>query len=124
MFSSAILYCIYKFNTGISPLILVGINFVIFFTLVLFYYMIYITRGLYMGNENMAMSWGIFAKKISIIKYEKVQYMDVKEGPISSKLGLCSGELHILASFGNNIRTLGYYNSSLFEKLKEKILFN
>ncbi|MCC3863558.1 PH domain-containing protein [Terrisporobacter petrolearius] len=124
IFSSVILYCIYKFNTGISPLILVGIGFVIFLTLVLFYYMIYITRGLYMGNESMAMSWGVFAKKISIIKYEKVQYMDVKEGPISSKLGLCNGELHILASFGNNTRTLGYYNNSFFEKLKEKILFN
>ena len=124
IFSSLILYCVYKFDTGLSPLIFVGIDFVIFLILVLFYYMSYITRGLYMGNDNMAMSWGILAKKISIIKYEKVQYMDVREGPVSSKLGLSSGELHILASFGNNIRTLGYYNSSLFEKLKEKILFN
>lgn len=75
-----------------------------------------------MGDENMAVSWGIFVKKISIIKYKKVQYINVRETPISSKLGLCSGELHILASFGEDARTLGYYNGNLFEKLKEKIL--
>lgn len=70
----------------------------------------------------MAVSWGIFAKKISIIKYEKVQYINVKETPISSRFGLCNGELHILASFGNDVRTLGYYDGNLFEKIKEKIL--
>ena len=70
----------------------------------------------------MAVSWGIFSKKISIIKYKKIQYINVRETPISSILDLCSGELHILAGIGNDMRTLGYYNSSLFEKLKEKML--
>ncbi|WP_434798666.1 PH domain-containing protein [Terrisporobacter vanillatitrophus] len=122
IFCSLILYCIYKFDTGLSPLLFLGIDFLIFLILVLSYYMSYITCGLYMGNDSMSVSWGVFAKKISIIKYEKVQYMNVRETPVSSKLGLCRGELHILASLGNGIRTLGYYNSSLFEKLKDKIL--
>ena len=119
---SLILFAIYMINTTVPWIIYLLVDLFIFLILVLFTYLSYITRGVYMGDENMAVSWGIFAKKISIIKYEKVQYINVRETPISSKLGLCSGELHILASFGEDARTLGYYNGNLFEKLKEKIL--
>ncbi len=119
---SLILVAIYMVDTIVPWTIYLLVDLFIFLILVLFTYLSYITRGVYMGDENMAVSWGIFAKKISIIKYEKVQYINVKETPISSRFGLCSGELHILASFGNDVRTLGYYNGNLFEKIKEKIL--
>lgn len=122
IFSSLVLYCVYKFNLGISISAFVGINFAIFLILILVHYMSYITRGVYMGYDSMTISWGVFAKKISIIKYKKVQYINIIENPISSKLGLCRGEIHILASFGNDMRTLGYYNNNLFENLKNKIL--
>lgn len=119
---SLILVAIYMINTRVPWIIYLLVDLFIFLILVSFTYLSYITRGVYMGDENMVVSWGIFAKKISIIKYEKVQYINVKETPISSRFGLCSGELHILASFGNDVRTLGYYNGNLFEKIKEKIL--
>ena len=119
---SLILYAIYMINTTIPSIIYLLVDLFIFLILVLFHYMSYITRGFCMGDDEMTVSWGILAKKISIIKYEKVQYINVKETPISSRLGLCSGKLHILAGFGNDVRTLGYYNGNLFEKLKEKIL--
>lgn len=119
---SLILVAIYMVDTTVPWTIYLLVDLFIFLILVLFTYLSYITRGVYMGEENMAVSWGIFAKKISIIKYEKVQYINVKETPISSRFGLCNGELHILASFGNDVRTLGYYDGNLFEKIKEKIL--
>lgn len=119
---SLILYAIYMINTTIPSIIYLFVGLFIFLILVLFNYMSYITRGFYMGDDDMTISWGILAKKISIIKYKKVQYINVKETPISSRLGLCNGKLHILASFGNDVRTLGYYNVNLFERLKEKIL--
>lgn len=119
---SLILYVIHMFDTTVPSIIYLSVDLFILLILILFYYLSYITRGFYMGDKNMAVSWGIFAKKISIIKYEKVQYIDIKETPISSRLDLCNGELHILASLGNDMRTLGYYNSDLFEKLKDKIL--
>lgn len=117
-----ILVAIYMIDRTVPWIIYLLVDLFIFLILVLFTYLSYITRGVYIGNENIAVSWGVFARKISIIKYEKVQYLNVKETPISSKFGLCSGELHILASFGDDTRTLGYYNGNLFEKLKEKIL--
>ena len=119
---SLILVAIYMVDTIVPWTIYLLVDLFIFLILVLFTYLSYITRGVYMGDENMAVSWGIFAKKISIIKYEKVQYINVRETPISSRFGLCNGELHILASFGNDVRTLGYYDGNLFEKIKEKIL--
>ena len=121
---SIILYAIYMIDTTVPLIIYLFIYLLIFLYLVLSNYMSYITRGFYMGHDNMSVSWGIFVKKISIIKYEKVQYINIRENPLSTKLNLCKGELYILASLGNSIRPLGYYNRSLFEKLKEKILFN
>lgn len=117
-----ILYGIYTLDITVPLIIYLAVYLFVFVITVLSYYLSYITRGFYLGEDNMAVSWGIFAKKISIIKYKKVQYINVRETPISSRLDLCSGEIYILAGIGNDMRTLGYYNSSLFEKLKEKIL--
>lgn len=75
-----------------------------------------------MGKEKVAISQGIFSKNISIIKYKKVQYINIKKGPISSRFNLCHGKIYILASFGNAIKTIGYYDEVLFEELKNKIL--
>lgn len=117
-----IVYFIYKFDIDIPSIVFVVINFGIFLVFAVFYYLSYITCGFYMGEKNISISWGVFAKKISIIKYNKIQYINVRESPISTKLGLCRGEIYILASLGNSIRPIGYYNNILFEKLKEKIL--
>lgn len=119
---SLILYAIYMIDKTVPLIIYLFVDLFIFLYLILFYYMSYITRGFYMGDDNMSISWGVFSKRVSIIKYEKVQYINIRENPLCTKLNLCRGELYILASLGNSIRTLGYYNSSLFEKLKEKII--
>lgn len=122
MLTSLIMYIIYKLNFGIDTSLLVGINIVVFLLLILIAYMSYITYGFYMGKENVAISQGIFSKNISIIKYKKVQYINIKKGPISSRFNLCHGEIYILASFGNAIKTIGYYDEVLFEELKNKTL--
>lgn len=122
MIISLIMYIIYKLNFGIDTLLLVGINIVVFLLLILIAYMSYITYGFYMGKENVAISQGIFSKNISIIKYKKLQYINIKKGPISSRFNLCHGKIYILANLGNEIKTIGYYDEVLFEELKNKIL--
>lgn len=122
MIISLIMYIIYKLNFGTDTSLLVGINIAVFLLLILIAYMSYITYGFYMGKENVAISQGIFSKNISIIKYKKVQYINIKKGPISSRFNLCHGKIYILASFGNAIKTIGYYDEVLFEELKNKIL--
>ena len=122
MLISLIMYIIYKLNFGIDTSLLVGINIAVFLLLILIAYMSYITYGFYMGKEKVAISQGIFSKNISIIKYKKVQYINIKKGPISSRFNLCHGEIYILASLGNEIKTIGYYDEVLFEELKNKIL--
>ena len=39
------------------------------------YYFKYKTMGIYLGKDNMILSFGTFDKKISLIKYEKIQYL-------------------------------------------------
>lgn len=75
-----------------------------------------------MGEDNLSVSWGAFSRKISIIKYEKLQYITIKENVLSSKLNLCRCELNILASMGNSIIPTGYYKRNIVEKLKNKFL--
>ncbi|MEG2195771.1 MAG: PH domain-containing protein [Terrisporobacter sp.] len=120
--STIILYCIYNLDYKIPGIIFFVIWLCIILMGVIIIQMNYITKGFYIGEENLVISWGVFSKKISVIKYKKVQYIDIKENPISSKLNLCKGEIYILASLGNSTRALGYYELALFEKLGHKII--
>lgn len=122
LFISLILYCVYKLGVELPFIIFLALNTVGLLILVLFYYMSYITRGLSMGDDKVTLSWGIFTKKIRIIKYEKIQYMNIGQTPLSSKLGLYNGKIYILAGIGNDMVTMGYYKIDLFEKLKDKII--
>ena len=122
VFTSLFLYFIYKLDVGASIMLLVGIEIAIFLILFLIYYMSYITHGFHLGENNLAVAGGVFSKKISIIKYKKIQYINIRQSPISSKLNLCNADIYILASLGNDMRILGYYNKSIFENLKNKIL--
>lgn len=103
-------------------------GFVLYFSLascllgLLILYMSYITRGVYLSEDNLISSYGISSKTVSIMKYKKVQYINVRENPISRKLNLCKGEIYILASLGNETKTIGYYDKYLFEKLGEKMI--
>lgn len=117
-----VLYFITRLNYKIPYVFILGL--VIFLGGLLIFYMIYITRGIYLGEDKLIISCGVFTKKISIIKYKKIQYMNVHKTPISSKLNLCNGKIYILASLGNDMRAIGYYDEDLFEKLGKKIISN
>ena len=116
------LYCVSRLDYEISPVFILVSDLVVFLGGLLISYMSYITRGIHLSKDKLTISYGIFAKKISIIKYGKVQYINIRENLISSRLNLCKGEIYILASLGNDMRTIGYYDECLFEKLGNKII--
>ena len=122
IFCSLILYVIYTFNTVFPAIVFWVIDLGFLLVMILINYLSYKTRGLYMGEDNLSVSWGAFSRKISIIKYEKLQYITIKENVLSSKLNLCRCELNILASMGNSIIPTGYYKRNIVAKLKNKFL--
>lgn len=115
-------YFISMLDYEISYIFILVLGLVVFLGGLLTSYMSYITRGIHLGKDKLITSYGVFTKKISIIKYKKVQYINVHENPISSILNLYKGKIYILASLGNDMKAIGYYDENLFEKLGKKII--
>ena len=86
-----------------------------------FYIMKYKTAGIFLDDDFVSIVSGKFSKSINIIKYKKIQYIKILQGPISKTLGLQHGTIHILAGLLDNDRKIDYYNESIFDKLSEKI---
>ena len=63
----------------------------------------------------------IFQKRINIIQYRKIQYIDIKQGPVSKSLGLNHGEIYILAGSAVNDKVIDYYDEKIFNELVDKI---
>lgn len=81
----------------------------------------YKTAGIYLGDSFVSIMSGRFSKRINIIQYRKIQYIDVKQGPVSKKLGLNHGEIYILAGSTVNDKVIYYYDEEIFNELVDKI---
>ncbi|MGL5692836.1 MAG: PH domain-containing protein, partial [Peptostreptococcaceae bacterium] len=119
---SLTLYVIHKVFVEISIKLLIGVGVFILIMMCICTYMSYVTKGINLGDESMSLSFGIFSRKISIIKYKKIQFIEFAENPISIKFNLCKANIFILASLVNSSRSLGYYDKHFYEELKNKII--
>lgn len=116
-----IVFVIYELNLFTNmQVILIG-NLILVVFLLVFYIMKYKTAGIFLDDDFVSIVSGKFSKSINIIKYKKIQYIKILQGPISKTLGLQHGTIHILAGLLDNDRKIDYYNESIFDKLSEKI---
>lgn len=116
-----IVYVIYELNLFTNmQVILIG-NLILAVFLLVFYIMKYKTAGIFLDDDFVSIASGRFSKSINIIKYKKIQYIEILQGPVSKALGLQHGTIYILAGLFNNDRDIDYYNKSIFDKLSEKI---
>lgn len=116
-----IVFIIYELNLFTNmQVILIG-NLILVVFLLVFYIMKYKTAGIFLDDDFVSIVSGKFSKSINIIKYKKIQYIKILQGPISKTLGLQHGTIHILAGLLDNDRKIDYYNESIFDKLSEKI---
>ena len=73
-----------------------------------------------MGEQSIAVSKGFLIKYISIISYDKIQYIKLRQKPISSILKLFKGEINILAGLNNEKIETGYYYKNTYETIKKR----
>lgn len=81
----------------------------------------YRTSGLKVGERQITIASGTYGKRIKYIRYENIQFMQIKQGIISKPLKLSKASIHILASLTNMIHQIGYYDNQIFDKINEKV---
>lgn len=82
----------------------------------------YHSMGTGLGQQQLTIHNGVFQKRIWMIPYRKIQFSTFQQNPICRSLGITRGEIHILASLGNNIISLPYVNLKDMNILKTKLL--
>ncbi len=97
-----------------------GVILIIAF-LILTEIMNYLTVGLNVGDDYIAVASGSYKKITKLIKYDKIQYLRSKESPLSRLKKLQTYQLYILANSQNNINTTGLYERDLFDKIYERM---
>ena len=82
----------------------------------------YKTEGICVGEDFLGASSGTFFKSTTLLKYDKIQYVDLRQGPISRKLGLTHGYIYILAALLNRICKFGYFPQEDMDKIHQKMM--
>ncbi len=116
----AIVYIAFIFKILITKDMFIEINKISLIIIFLYNCLTYITRGLYVGEQTIAVSRGFFIKYISIISYDKIEYIKLRQKPISSVLKLFKGEINILSGSNNEKIEIGYYYRNIYETLKNR----
>lgn len=93
----------------------------VYLMIIAIYIFNYRTEGICVGDDFLGASSGTFFKSTTLLKYDKIQYMDMRQGPISRKLGLTHGYIYILAAMMNRVFTFGYFAEEDIEKIHQKM---
>ena len=104
-----------------------GIGMVIAVTIVLLIYLFvlratsFVTNSVTVGENLLQISQGHFARYRLFVKYDKIQYLSMKQCIVAKKYGIEKGEIYLLASAKNKVHNLPYMKKETIEKLVEKL---
>ncbi len=73
------------------------------------------------GDNHLIMATGAYGKDITILSYEKIQYVTTKKTPISNISGLVRGQVNILSGILGTTKIVPYMEIKQVEMLAEKI---
>jgi len=82
----------------------------------------YFTRGYYTGEQSLKLVDGNFGKRILIVKYPKIQYLEMKQNFLAKCFRMQKGEIYLLASTKNRIHSISYFPEEEVEIIKKRIL--
>lgn len=107
----------------VIPVIYIDSRLALFISLFLFLliFIIYYIKRIIISDKYICVINGIFVKRIRIIMYEKIENIEIKEGIISKKIGLCKVYMQILADIKNNRVSSGYITKSDAVKIIKNI---
>lgn len=82
----------------------------------------YLTKGSHFEGTHLMLVTGCVGKQIVFVKYDKIQYVTVKQSFLAKRCGIVKGEIHLLASLANQTHSIPYFKKQQVEVLKENIL--
>lgn len=106
-----------------AELLNTGAVMVFVVTLVLALYIVllrgssYVTDSVIIEDELLQISQGHFSRYLLFVKYEKIQFLTMKQCIVAKKFGIEKGEIHLLASATNRIHNLPYMKETDMKKL-------
>lgn len=99
--------------------LLVGVIATVFWLLLS--YLTYKTYGIGYMERELLLVHGIFRKEISLIPYDRIQYICYQQGPMERLFGIQHGYVALLASMVSRYRHMGSFRTEDFEMLEEKL---
>jgi uncharacterized membrane protein YdbT with pleckstrin-like domain len=81
----------------------------------------YLLNQMYVGERELMISRGKFAKSVLCIPYEKIQYLTYIQGPVEHLLGVSRARVNILASTMSQKQMVGAFPVEDYERLHEKL---
>ena len=116
-----VLAIIYELNLFRNVKILLIANLILVLLLSIYYLMKYLTYRICVDDDFVLISSGQFSRKINIVRYDKIQYVEINQGPMSKRFGLRHGAIYILAGVTDRDKVIDYCRSEIFERLSQKI---
>lgn len=101
-----------------------GVMMVVVVTVVIALYIVllrgsaYITDYVVIREKLLKISQGHFSKYILFVKYEKIQFLTMKQCVVAKKFGIEKGEIHLLASMKNQVHNLPYMKEEKMRALR------
>ena len=77
----------------------------------------YVTDSVIVGDDLLQISQGHFSRYLLFVKYEKIQFLTMKQCIVAKKYDIEKGEIHLLASAANRIHNLPYMKEADMKKL-------
>ena len=102
-------------NTGVIMVFVVTIVLVLYFALLRG--SSFATDSVIVGEELLQIAQGHFSRYLLFVKYEKIQFLTIKQCIVAKKFGIEKGEIHLLASAMNRIHNLPYMKEADMRKL-------
>lgn len=82
----------------------------------------YFTAGVGMGDYFLMLARGYGSKSRIYIRYDKIQYLKLKQNFLARACHIQSGEAYVLAASTNRVQPIPYFPEDLAEKLKNHTL--
>jgi len=84
-------------------------------------YMSYRTYGIGYLERELLLVQGMFRKEVTLMPYERIQYICYQQGPLERVFGLQHGYVSLLASVVSRYRQMGSFRREDFDMLEEKL---
>lgn len=82
----------------------------------------YFTRGYYVGGSSLKLVDGNFGKRILIVKYPKIQFVETRQSFLAKYFCIQKGEIYLLASTKNRVHNIPYFPEKEAEVIRERLL--